>query len=66
MSNSHIKFGLILSNGLGDSITDRRTEATISPCFFKKKHGDKSMKVKLAMCIRAININKGTRLASEV
>ena len=26
----------------------------------------KNMEVKLAMCIQAININKGTRLASEV
>ena len=26
----------------------------------------KNMEGKLAMCIRAININKGTRLASEV
>ena len=36
VSNSHTKFGWILSNGLGgDSITDRRTEAiTISPSLF--------------------------------
>ena len=36
MSNSHIKFGLISSNGLGgDSIMDGRTEViTISPSLF--------------------------------
>ena len=36
VSNSHIKFGWISSNGLGgDSIRDRRTEAiTISPSLF--------------------------------
>ena len=43
MSNSHTKFDLISSNGLGgDSITDGQTEAiTIPPSlFFFKKRGD--------------------------
>ena len=45
VSNSHTKFGLILSNGLGgDSITDGRTDGqteaiTISSSPFLKKCG---------------------------
>ena len=45
VSNSHNKFGWILSNGLGgDSIADGRTDGrteviTISPLLFKKAWG---------------------------
>ena len=42
VSDSHIKFGWISSNGLGgDSVMDGRMEAiSISPSLFLKKHGD--------------------------
>ena len=42
VSNSHTKFGWILSNGLGDSVTDRRTDGGYCniPDAFLKKHGD--------------------------
>ena len=47
VSTSHTKFGWISSNGLGDSITDRRTEAiTIPPPphpFFKKCGDNKTV-----------------------
>ena len=40
VSNSHTKFGWISSNGLGDRITDRQTEAiTIFPSLFLKRVG---------------------------
>ena len=50
MSNSHTKFGLISSNGLGvDSITDRRTDGQTDegdfniPFAFLKKRGDNNV-----------------------
>ena len=42
VSNSHTKFGLILSNGSGDSITGGQA-ITIFPSLFLKKRGDNDM-----------------------
>ena len=48
------------------SVADGRTEGGALLDLLSQVFGKITMKVKLAKCIRATNVNKGTRFASEV